>query len=497
MISTLELRRIFMEWRTRFQRVQAILQPQEWTEMDWKKFGRALVGLLQSHGATWTVEPKTYWDLRWNLHEGGELICQVESIPGQKISLVVAQNGGFVQEVESYTWFWAEFNPEGEFIRDPYWVVGTWRDALATLLLPYQYQAGYYLAGSAPTPPSLMLGNSASASEPAEQPIETSAEQSFEEEPVQEAETRFTLKQAMPLKFESHAKVNLFLQVFEKRADGFHAIRTLMLPISLADTLTFELLKKPRIEIECSDPTLPTDKSNLVRHAAELLQSRYAPTKGARIHIQKCIPIGAGLGGGSSNGSTTLVGLNHLWNLNLLEDTLETLGAEFGSDTAFFIRNHPAFCEGRGEMLTPFSFPTALPLFLLNFGFGSSTAWAYQNVQLEIRNEELSSAQQILDALSESAKTDSPFSILHSPFIFQNDLEEPVFRKFPILRIAKDFLSAQPQVVGTMMCGSGSTIMAILRSAEESEPLREEVLKQFGNSVWIWNGSTLPSAERS
>ncbi len=159
MISILELRRIYAEWRTRLQRVHSILQPPSWDESEWKQFGRALVGLLQRHGATWSDEIKTYWDLRWNLRDGGVLICQVESEPGCKLSLVVAQMGGFVQEVESYTWFWVEFNPEGEFIRDPYWVEGTWKDALATLLMPYQQQAGYYLAGSAPTPPSLMLGH--------------------------------------------------------------------------------------------------------------------------------------------------------------------------------------------------------------------------------------------------------------------------------------------------------------------------------------------------
>ena len=158
MISPLELRRLFAEWRTRFQRIQAILQPPTWSETDWKQFGRALVGLLQRHGATWTVEPKTYWDLRWNLHDSGQLICQAECVPTEKVSVVVAQMGGFVKEVESYTWFWAEFDMKGEFIRDPYWVEGTWKDALATLLMPYQQQAGYYLAGSAPTPPSLMLG---------------------------------------------------------------------------------------------------------------------------------------------------------------------------------------------------------------------------------------------------------------------------------------------------------------------------------------------------
>ena len=159
MISTLELRRIFTEWRTRLQRVQAILQPPRWEENEWTKFGRALVELLHQHGTTWTAELHTYWDLRWNLRDGGELICQAEAIDGEKLSLVVAQTGGWVRETESYTWFWMEFNPEGELLRDPYWVEGTWKEALMTLLLPYQYQAGYYLTGAAPTPPSLMLTN--------------------------------------------------------------------------------------------------------------------------------------------------------------------------------------------------------------------------------------------------------------------------------------------------------------------------------------------------
>ena len=164
MISALELRRILMEWKTRLQRVQAILNPPQWQETDWKKFGRALVGLVQRNGATWSTETKTYWDLRWHLRDGGELICQAEAVGAQKVSLVVAQTGGFVQEVESYTWFWVEFDSDGELIRDPYWVEGTWKEALMTLLLPYQYQSGYYLAGAAPTPPSLMLGHSPSQS---------------------------------------------------------------------------------------------------------------------------------------------------------------------------------------------------------------------------------------------------------------------------------------------------------------------------------------------
>jgi hypothetical protein len=134
----------------------------------------ALVELLQRHGTTWAAEGRTYWDLRWHLLDGGELICQAEATEGVKISIVVAQMGGFVKDVESYTWFWIEYNPEGELLRDPYWVEGTWKEALMTLLLPYQYQAGYYLAGTAPTPPSLWLGNASTEEAPA-QPAQPAA----------------------------------------------------------------------------------------------------------------------------------------------------------------------------------------------------------------------------------------------------------------------------------------------------------------------------------
>ncbi|MBI4025918.1 MAG: 4-(cytidine 5'-diphospho)-2-C-methyl-D-erythritol kinase [Verrucomicrobia bacterium] len=309
----------------------------------------------------------------------------------------------------------------------------------------------------------------------------------------------------MVLHLESHAKINLFLEVLGKRADGYHALRTLMLPISLADSLTFDLLDQPRIELDCSDPSLPVDDSNLVRRAAELLRVRHAPQLGARIRLEKRVPIGAGLGGGSSNGSAALVGLNRLWKLNLPDEALERLASEFGSDTAFFVRNRPALSEGRGEILTPVEFPIALPIFLLNFGFGSATAWAYKNLKLELRNEKLeiegakakqtAIASAFTESILKSVSSTFNFELLisHSKSFFHNDLETPVFRKFPILRIAKEFLAAQPQVAGAMMCGSGSTMMAVLKTHPDGEGLRKAVVERFGPAVWTWTGRTLSS----
>ncbi len=157
MISSVELRRILGEWRLRVQRVKDILQPPTWNEQEWRQFSQALALMVRDHGRSWIIEPNVYWDLRWRLQDGAELICQIEHIPGEKTSLVVAQNGGFAAEVGSYTWLWAEFNMEGNFSRDPYWVEGTWKEALTSLLLPLDRQASYLLAGRTETPDSLLL----------------------------------------------------------------------------------------------------------------------------------------------------------------------------------------------------------------------------------------------------------------------------------------------------------------------------------------------------
>jgi FeS assembly protein IscX len=157
MISPVELHRILAEWRVRLQRAKEILQPPSWSEKEWRQFSQALALMVRDHGRSWIIDPQVYWDLRWNLQDGGELVCQIEHLPGEKTSLIVAQNGGFAAKVGSYTWLWAEFDMQGNFSRDPYWVEGTWKDALTTFLLPLDRQNAYFLAGRAETPASLLL----------------------------------------------------------------------------------------------------------------------------------------------------------------------------------------------------------------------------------------------------------------------------------------------------------------------------------------------------
>jgi hypothetical protein len=164
-MSPVELRRIIAEWRLRVSRVKNILQPPSWSEKQWRQFAQALALLVRDHGRSWIIDPNVYWDLRWKLQDGGELVCQVEHIPAEKTSLVVAQTGGFAAEAGSYTWLWAEFNMAGDFARDPYWVEGTWKEALTTLLLPLDRQSSYLLAGRSETPHALLTQEGARPNE--------------------------------------------------------------------------------------------------------------------------------------------------------------------------------------------------------------------------------------------------------------------------------------------------------------------------------------------
>lgn len=165
------------------------------------------------------------------------------------------------------------------------------------------------------------------------------------------------------LKILAPAKVNWFLEIKGKRPDGFHEIETVMQAIDLFDEITVEEADGG-IALECNIDLGPA-KDNLVYRAARLLQERHAPGRGARINLRKRIPHGAGLGGGSSDASNTLVALDRLWDLGLANSTLKELAGELGSDCAFFINGGTAICTGRGEVVTPIQDIAGLNLVIL------------------------------------------------------------------------------------------------------------------------------------
>ncbi len=260
---------------------------------------------------------------------------------------------------------------------------------------------------------------------------------------------------------EAPAKVNLTLRVLGRRDDGFHEIETLMAPITLADRLEVDLRSDNGIHLSCSDPSVPSDASNLAHSAVVAFMKNTGLKFGVDIHIEKNIPHGAGLGGGSSDAAAVLVALNRMLETNMPSEALERLAATMGSDIPFFIRGQPAICRGRGEIIAPFDGLPSADILLVKPPFPISTPWAYQ-------------------AWANSPKHSTTFQQFHGSIPLMNDLESPVFSKYLLLPVLKAALCEHASISAAMMSGSGSTIFAILR--DSAEGIEDWVHEEFGES---------------
>lgn len=186
------------------------------------------------------------------------------------------------------------------------------------------------------------------------------------------------------IQFRTPAKINPYLRVLGKRPDGYHDLQTVMLAIALTDEITLTHCDDDRAEtkLTCSVPELPTDSRNLMWRAAEAVRAA-AGLKGAiTLHLEKRIPWGGGLGGGSGNAAGVLWALNRLLGLGMSLDALSALAAQLGSDVPFFLHGAAAVCEGRGERVQPFFVSRSIPLVLLFPDFTCSTGAVYQNCRV-------------------------------------------------------------------------------------------------------------------
>ncbi|HZE12385.1 MAG TPA: 4-(cytidine 5'-diphospho)-2-C-methyl-D-erythritol kinase [Chthoniobacterales bacterium] len=264
------------------------------------------------------------------------------------------------------------------------------------------------------------------------------------------------------------AKVNLSFEIKGRRADGFHEIETLMAPISLGDRLTIERAGDDgQIHFTCDDPSLPAGDDNLVVRAAKLFRERAGINSGISIDLEKKIPHGAGLGGGSSDAATALLGLNELFGAELAQSELTDIAAQLGSDVPFFIARSAAICRGRGELVTPISLDANLNLLLLKPEFGVPTPWAYGHWK-ESRE---------LPGIDYSPQQ---FGNIR----FCNDLEKPVFEKFIFLARLKTWLREQPEVAVALVSGSGSTLFAVLRESAAAEGLAARARSEIDPNLW-------------
>ena len=294
----------------------------------------------------------------------------------------------------------------------------------------------------------------------------------------------------MTLDKPSPCKVNLLLNILGKRADGFHELETLMHPVGIYDQLSFTRIPQG-IELTCSDPSLPVDSQNLVHRAASKFLEAAKIKEGARIHLEKRIPLAAGLGGGSGNAATTLLGLNELFGSPLSVAELTTQAAALGSDVPFFLQDKPALATGRGERIQPLDFFPALrgaAFILVHPGFGIATAWAYQ--QLARFPKALNGTPGRAEQLAKLLQTSTLTSVAKE---FYNSLEAPALEKYPLLAMFQDFFR-EHGAAATLMSGSGSTTFAIAGSQSSADKIAEEFKNKFGKTNWI---AVVPIASNS
>lgn len=285
----------------------------------------------------------------------------------------------------------------------------------------------------------------------------------------------------MTLVRESPCKVNLLLNILGKRPDGFHELETLMQPVPLHDTLSFETTGTG-IELTCSESALPVDATNLVHRAAFKFLAAGRIGGGVKIHLEKRIPMAAGLGGGSGNAAITLSGLNDLFGGPLAAETLQSLAAELGSDVPFFLHSGPALATGRGERvewLAPFPALKGVHILLFHPGFGIATAWAYR----ELANfpAALNGRPGRATALADRLRAGDLVAVGAHLY---NSLEAPALHKYPILALYQEYFRAHG-ALATLMSGSGSTTFALALGRADAERLAAGFRQKFGDAGWL------------
>ncbi len=275
--------------------------------------------------------------------------------------------------------------------------------------------------------------------------------------------------------FHSPAKINLWLRILGKREDGFHEVETRLCRLALGDTVEVTHRGKgSKVALTCSDPTVPLDESNLAMKALRAFEARAGKQSSWLIHLEKKIPAGAGLGGGSGNAATVLKACNELLDSPLSMGELVEIGAQIGSDVPCFLLETPAADgAGRGEQVTPVEFPWRLPLVLIKPPFPIPTPWAYKH---------WASSQELP-------------GVLYAPQLcpwgeMVNHLERPVFEKYMLLPALKTWLLQQQETRAALMSGSGSTMFAITDTPAQAAELAAKARIWCGETAWIQTTQT-------
>jgi 4-diphosphocytidyl-2-C-methyl-D-erythritol kinase len=276
------------------------------------------------------------------------------------------------------------------------------------------------------------------------------------------------------IKVKAYAKINLSLDVLNRRDDGYHDIKTIMQQVDLFDTIIIRDSEKDII-IECDNLDVPLDSSNLAYKAWQVLKEKYDINRGTHIKIEKRIPVAAGLAGGSSDAAAVLKGLNQLWNLKLSDKELMDMGYKIGADVPFCIMGGTALAEGIGEKLTKLEGFSDKLVLLAKPDISVSTAYVYKNLNLK----EITTHPDT-DAIIKYIK-DNKLELVAENMV--NVLESVTIKEYPIIkRIKEEMLKFG--AVGSLMSGSGPTVFGLFKNVEDIENCRRE-LNKWLNTVYI------------
>ncbi len=263
----------------------------------------------------------------------------------------------------------------------------------------------------------------------------------------------------------SPAKVNLFLRVLRKRADGYHDILSLMQRISLCDEMSFSLREEDGIVLKCTDRSLPEDRNNIVYRAAEAILSGEAEHRGVEITLNKKIPLAAGLGGGSSNAATTLLALNEMLTAGHSKEDLMKIGARLGADVPFFVFEGAALASGIGDHLEAVKNLPPMWFVLVNPCFEISTRYVYESLRLGLTKDPIKYRMPRFETVSHVAEE------------LYNDLEKVSLQRYPVLSEIKERLMANG-ALGSLMSGSGPTVFGVFDNEEDSKRASGELEKE-------------------
>jgi 4-diphosphocytidyl-2-C-methyl-D-erythritol kinase len=254
---------------------------------------------------------------------------------------------------------------------------------------------------------------------------------------------------------EAPAKINLRLQVVGRRADGYHLLHSIMVPLTLADEIRFERAASG-VHFTTDDPNLPTGEDNLVVQAAKALLQAAGHSRGVTIHLTKRTPAAAGLGGGSSDAATVLLGLREFFELEVTDERLAELAVGIGADVPFFLKRTACLAEGIGDKLTPYPVMSGLPLALVKPRAGLATPRVYQALNWPL-------TQKVHPPILPPSFGDLPTvcAWLH------NDLEAPAEGLLPQITECKALLR-QAGAAGVMMSGSGPTVFGIFSTHQQA-----------------------------